>query len=751
MIRLIPYELQKLCKNRSFLLSIAVLFFIHLFLLWYFSLPSENESSLDAYRLVSETLSLKNEEEKKTFLEDWKQELEGVLFVSQIQSMKQSGDNDVWIQQELADHPGVFEQYLTLYQSGKYLRFCDTLEQEQSLMEEIWKEYEKVSGYATYLDEIKQNKQTLSNVSVFQKQTRDFSGRNIEKSAHDYASLNDENVSFQPSKSIAEPMHAFWIDLLLFVSVLIAADTLITKEKEKQLFYITHGTKNGKLPLMGAKISALCIHCVGMTVLFYGSALLFYGCMSGFVDLQLRVQSLACFMESSFDIRILTFLVYSILTKAVVLFIGGVFALLFCIKSRYAWSSFLFGISAVVISLLVYAMIPAVSSLAFLRYWIPVSWLDTNALYGGYLNLSLFQYPISRYALSLCAMFVFGVLAIFFTLWSYQKMKHFSVKSLRLPFHMSFAPHACLVRHEAYKLFVTGGALFVLVIFASLLIFKCMDETYVPSSSEQYYQELMRQLEGEITQEKETLIQKERQRFADAMKIMEQTDTKTTSALDYDAPHADAAMTLLYYPTFQRVEEQYAQIKEHGGSFVYDSGYRYWFDISEDVFALNAWIITIAMILISSVSIPLEYQSGVWSLIHTSKIGKQRVMMIKGLLCLGVGVLLTLLPLIVRFWRIQSVYPMHMMHTSLSSIPDIPALLKEVPLWLSMAVLILSQIVFTSLIVLVTMWLSVWRKHPAQTMFFAFVLLGTPMIFYLLGFDVFQWLSFLPLYLWPSL
>lgn len=256
-------------------------------------------------------------------------------------------------------------------------------------------------------------------------------------------------------------------------------------------------------------------------------------------------------------------------------------------------------------------------------------------------------------------------------------------------------------------------------------------------------------MEGEITQEKETLIEKERQRFADAMKIMEQTDSK--SALDYDAPHADAAMTLLFYPAFQRVEEQYAKIKQHGGNFVYDSGYRYWFDLSKDIFAINALIITIVMILITSAAIPLEYQSGVLSLIHTSKVGKRRVMIIKGLLCLGAGVLLTLLPLFIRFLRIQSVYPMHMMHTNLSSVSDMPSLLKEVPLWFSMCLLIITHIVFTALIILLTMWISVWRKHQAQTMFFAFVMLGTPMIFYLLGFDVFQWLSFLPLYLWPSL
>lgn len=750
MISLIPYELQKLIKNRSFILSVVIVFLIHFFLLWYFSLPTKGEYDLDAYRHVQETLSHQSDQETAEFLNDWKQEIEGVSFVRQIQSMKQSKDSDAWVAQELETHPGVFEKYLTLYQSGMYLRFSDSLEQEQQLLEEIYEEYRIVSGYASYLDEIKQNRKTLSDISIFQSQGNDFSSRNIEKSAEDYAWLDATGVSYQPSKSITSVMKSVWIDLLLFVLVLIVADTLITKEKEKRLFTITHCTKLGRLPLIGAKLSVLWIYCMCMSILFYGVALLFYGCLYGGIDMHVRIQSIFCYMESDLNISILTFVIYTILTKATVLFFVGVLVLICCIKSRWAWTSFLFGAAFLGFFVLANAAITSVSSIAALKCLNPIGWMNTDALYGGYWNVSLFQYPISRRLLSIGAMLLFGFVVVLCALFTYCSMKHFQVKSIRLPFHMPFVPHASLFRHEAYKMFVTNGALLVFVIFASLLVTKCMNQTYLPSTGEQYYQDLMEQLEGELTLKKEEIFKKEQQRFEDARKIMESIQQEEGIAQN-DMLKNEASMTLLFYPSFQRVEQQYDRIKTSGGDFVYDSGYRYWFGLSEDVFVANALILTIALILIASGLIPYEYQSGMVLLLHSSSNGKRRVMTIKGWLCCGTAIVLTLLPMLVRFYHIHSVYPMRMMHTSFVSLPNLPSFLSSLPLWISMCLLLVTQIIYAIAVVAITLLISMWRKHQAQTIFFAIIVLCTPLILVLLGFDLFQWLSLLPLYLWPTL
>ena len=51
----------------------------------------------------------------------------------------------------MAENPGVFEKYYKTFTSGKYLKYTDSLEQEMSLIKEIYEESEKVSSYGKYL------------------------------------------------------------------------------------------------------------------------------------------------------------------------------------------------------------------------------------------------------------------------------------------------------------------------------------------------------------------------------------------------------------------------------------------------------------------------------------------------------------------------------------------------------------------------------------------------------------------------
>ena len=57
MLRLIPFELHKIWRKRSFLLAMCVLLLSHLFLLWYTSLPNEETLSLSAYKQLQTELS----------------------------------------------------------------------------------------------------------------------------------------------------------------------------------------------------------------------------------------------------------------------------------------------------------------------------------------------------------------------------------------------------------------------------------------------------------------------------------------------------------------------------------------------------------------------------------------------------------------------------------------------------------------------------------------------------------------------
>ena len=209
MLRLSPFELSKIWRKRSFLLAMCVLLLIHLFLLWYTNLPNENTAPLSAYKQLRTKLSGKSETEKGEYISGLKETIDGVCFVREILSM-QSFENEIGnilAEQELKNHPGVFEKYYDLYQSGDYLQFTDSLERERAFIEEIYGEQQKVSGYGEYLRSIQENKDTLGGISIFGGQSKDtYSSRNLQKSAADYAALTDSNIHFTSSKGITSAM-----------------------------------------------------------------------------------------------------------------------------------------------------------------------------------------------------------------------------------------------------------------------------------------------------------------------------------------------------------------------------------------------------------------------------------------------------------------------------------------------------------------------------------------------------------------
>lgn len=758
MTRLIPFELSKIWKKRSFILAVCVLLLLHLFLLWYTSLPDGETPPLAAYKAMQTELSGNSEEEKGNKIAKYKQTIDGVCFVQEILAM-QSFENemgDVWAKQEMQSNPGVFERYYDLYQSGDYLKFTDSLEQEKAFLDEIYEEWQKVLGYGDYLHSIQENKDTLGTISVFGGQTGNtYSFRNLQKSADDYARLTDQDIRFIPSKGLTSAMEGIWIDLFLFLGVMLFVGSLITEEKEKRLFFITRSTKYGVLHSIAAKLAALLIHCVSMTVLFYLVSLVFFGRNTGGFDLTAGLQSVAAYMESSLSVSVLGYLVLSVLTKAFLLFGIGALLTVFCILSRIAVLPFLIGSGIVGGSALLYYLIPSGSVFAVVRYINPVGLMKTENLYGGYLNFNLFGYPVSRLSLSLAFILLICVAGIVSSLRLFCRINNYEVRKLRIPFALPFCPHTNVCRHEAYKILVTNRAGFLLFAFAALLAYRSLDRTYVPSVTEQYYRDIMTELEGELTKEKESLVLSEKTRFEEALEQIERIDRMMDSGdLSDDAADAlkaQANMTLAFYPAFCRVEKQYEHITEHGGSFVYDTGYLYLFGVLEDAFPIDFLILSVGIILAASGAAAMEYQSGALFLLCATKTGKRKILLRKAFVCGFAAALLALIPVLCRAQSISSVYPMRAFGADIWNVFHFTGFFASVPIGCFLLLFVFSQLFAAVLAALFTMALSIWRKNQAQTIFFGLLILAVPMILNLLGFDIAKWFSLYPLYGWTGM
>lgn len=758
MLRLIPFELSKIWRKRSFVLSMCVLLLIHLFLLWYTSLPNEETPLLSAYKQLQTELCGKSETEKGTYIAGLKETIDGVCFVRDILSMQTFEDerSSIFAEQELQSHPGVFEKYYDLYQSGNYLQFTASLEQEQAFIEEIYGEQQKVSGYGEYLHSIQESKDTLGGISIFGGQSGNtYSSRNLKKSAADYAGLSDSNIRFIPSKGITSAMQGVWIDLLMVLGMMLFVGSLITEEKDKKLFFITRSTRHGVLHSMAAKLAALLIHCTLLTVLFYMVSILFFGISAGWFDPGASLQSIAAYTESCLPISILGYILLSVLAKALVLFGIGAVLTVFCIGSGIAVLPFLAGAGIIGISALLYYLIPAGSVFAVCKYLSPVGLMKTENLYGGYLNFNLFGYPVSRLSLSIGLMLLICAAGAIGSLLLFCRMQSFEVKKLRLPISIPFRPHTNLFRHESYKILITNRALLILLVFAVLLTYRSLDRTYTPSVGEQYYQNIMTELEGELTDEKESLVLSEKARYEEALAKIEQIDGMVSAgSLSDDTADAlknQANMTLAFYPAFQRIEAQYEHIKTDGGSFVYDTGYLYLFGILEDAFSVDFLMLSIGIVIAMSGAISIEYQTGSLFLTGATKAGKQKILFCKALICALVAAALTVIPILCRIYCISSVYPMHSLSAAIQDISHFNGFAVPMPILCFILLFAFSQILSAVLVALITMAISVWRKHQAQTVFFALLVLAVPMLLKLLGFEIAKWFSLYPLYGWTGM
>ena len=95
MYRLTCFELDKVWRKRSFLLSVAVLLAINIFLLWYTNLPNNETPPLSAYKAVEKDLQHLSEAEKKSFIEDLYEDSKGVMLVNDILNMQNSATDTV--------------------------------------------------------------------------------------------------------------------------------------------------------------------------------------------------------------------------------------------------------------------------------------------------------------------------------------------------------------------------------------------------------------------------------------------------------------------------------------------------------------------------------------------------------------------------------------------------------------------------------------------------------------------------------
>lgn len=758
MFRLILFELAKIWKKRSFILSVCVLLAVNLFLLWYVHLPDDATPPLSAYKAFQEDIASMSEEEKAGYITGLKEKMDGIRLVRDVRNMQAMGSDmgDELAQQKMDANPGVFEQYSDLYKNGDYLLYTDDLTLEGNFVDELYEEFVRVSGYENYLSEIQENKNGMMGISVFsQNDTDSFSSRNIAKSAADYEKLDHVKICWQSAKGITSAMENDITDILMFLGVMLFVGGLITEEKEKGLFFITRSTRRGITASMAGKLLALLVHCMAVAAFMICANLAFFAVTAGIGPLTVSIQSIAPYMESSLPISVWGYIVLSVFTKAMVLFVFGAVLAGTALCGGKSFSPYLTGIGLLVISELLYILVPASFAGNSCKYLNFAGLMKTGQLYGAYLNLNIGGHPISRLTLSWIAVSAAAVGAAAACLYCFCRGKHLVLKKTSGFRALPFRFHDSLLRHEAYKMLVMNRGIFILLCFVLLAGANDLSRQYHLSAQENYYQEMMLRLEGELNDRKEELVLSEKERFDEAEKKLEQIDAMTESGeLDSAAGEAmksEWEAVLAFYPVFSRIWQQYEQVSAEGGEFVYDTGYLYLFGMQDDSYLTELLLLSVCMVLAFYNSISMEYSRGTWFLLGTTKYGRKKIISRKVRICLICSSVMAVLPWIFRIISISSSFPMHGLQNPVQSIPAFSGWGIEMPIVCFAAFLLLSQILAVMIVSLVMIGISEWRKNDLQALFFGLLVLVIPLVLKWMGLDFAGWISVYPVYAWSTL
>ena len=735
MWKLIRFELFKIYSRRNIRLFLLALIICNVGLLYMGNKNGQDGVSNQAYRSLCNDLSKMGEQEKYQYLMERREQLDlakGILM------NREDSKTNPFSAEELQN-----------YSEKSYLKYTHDLFDEMSLIDKFCEENETVYHYDVYLKSMREAPDRMGGISIFSGSISPFAGENIIKSAKDHRKLSTKNIRYTPSKFMKISMEHMPTDFLLLLSVFFVAGILITEEKEHSLFWITRVSKRGGFQSIEAKLVAVLIHCLTFSVTLYLINLVFAGLTVGWVDLSAQIQSVSTYMESDLSISLGTYLFLSILTKAVVVWIFAIVLIGIALAAKRSFVMQTVGVAILVINYLLYLFIPSQSSLQMVKYLSLFAVLKTEQLYGGYLNLNIFGQPISwritaivSYVLLFCIAWV-SVHCLF------HNPEHLSMKKQRGTHLFQFRPHNHLLFHEGYKIFVVNkvGMMLCIVVVIFFAIYDSRD--YRVTFGEEYYKNIMLQLEGELDAEKEDIIAQEKQRFAEAQNQADKIDKLVESGEISEVTGEIMKMKweniLMLQPIFARVLQQYHHIQTSGGVFVYDTGYNYLFGKKDMSYQIDYLLLVLFAVLAFSNVFPMEQTGESWKLLAATYKGKAQITKYKILCCMIALTVLTIVIWLIRYFCIRRVYPMNDIAGSITNIPQYHTFFS-IPIGLFILLKIIGQMIVMFLILWGVLFISSRQKSFLVSVSLSLLVFVFPMILSFVGLEGMKYVSLYPFY-----
>lgn len=539
----------------------------------------------------------------------------------------------------------------TADQAKAYINSLDTGEitAEYFLIRYIKSEVDDTLGYTEYRDNIIASAKRLSMISVFSAEDG-FSCLNMEKTADVYAELPIVQTKIGPGRGVVMASDyvgslAFEIAFMIFIVF-----SLIVREKEIGSLNLTLTTVKGHKPHGILKLFVCMVTAFISIIVLESINWILAGVTYGIGDILRPIQSIPEYMSCIFDISVLEFIIITILFRsAFVIMITSLIFFIACIGRTYL-SMLIILVTVFGTEGALYFSISGKSIFGLLKYINIFSGANSGFLIGDYLNLNVFGKPVWYLPIYICFMILLLIILYFLGIFAYDRIDNTLAKSFGLRYDVIPVKSRSIFLQECFRyLFCEKTVLIVLgfLIFRAV-VFKPVREIF-DTPEDIYYKQYMLQFEGLYSEEKARMIEKEWETYENIkeeyVKALNKTNDENVKSLMSDKFMEETKK----YDVLGRVEYHGEYLKEKGGAFIYDAGYKI---ITNDTSGKKenrtlALMAAFMMVVCASFMYAPDYQTGVDKIVRSTVKGRMKLFLnreILGTIILLITFLATYIP-----------------------------------------------------------------------------------------------------------
>lgn len=357
-----------------------------------------------------------------------------------------------------------------------------------------------IDEYPEFLENVKQSGQNMLLLNMYKK---GFSADNIIKSAAAYAKLGNIKAEYGDNRGVILLFNYELTDILLLAFLLIMTMRFLI-ERKKGLVNLIRVTKKGRYILYFQRVFILAISALFAGILLYSGNLIGMLCTFGKGGMTRAIQSLPEFKQCPYAITIGEYFALSCFLKILACFFAAL--VFFTLISVFGTAvSYIITLLITIAELLLFTLIPAVSSLNFLKYINIFAVIKCSSFMSVCRNINIFGNAFSALICNVVFLLAMIVLLFLSGCFIHGKMyvrrsnffESISSKISRIIEKFSF--QKTLFGWENYKLIVKQGGMFFMAGAFLLTLNSALkyDYSYPINVFEKAYYE---QFHGEITE-----------------------------------------------------------------------------------------------------------------------------------------------------------------------------------------------------------------------------------------------------------